>query len=169
MMNLSCDLCGKTFNCKAKFLTHLKTLHMTKLFDCDFCGKKFTWKNELRSHIRMHNKKTKCQVCYSLVSNMKTHIKTVHVQGQKVPCSICGVRVAKNYLKRHIIARHVEKPKRFKCEECDEAFSAQSLVIKHRKKEHGLKAFPCHCGFYSYCAKTTREHILAHDGNSSCS
>lgn len=140
---------------------------MSRTFDCDICGKKFSMKCYLQQHIGTHDKKKKCRICKKFVSNMKVHIGSVHIYGKRIPCAICGEMISKTFMKRHISARHVEKPKKFKCEDCDEAFVYKSKLIEHKKKEHGFKAFTCHCGYANDWITKFKEHQKVHVGSSS--
>lgn len=135
----SCDICGKMYKFKHAIAAHMKASHMTETYDCDICGKKFSFKNYIRQHMGIHNKKSKCQICHKMVKNMKSHIGTIHIYENKKACAICGVMIYKQYMKNHINARHIEKPKPFQCEKCDEAFQYKFMLFKHNQREHHAK------------------------------
>lgn len=161
----SCDLCGKIYFHKQYLKTHMESVHMSNKFDCKVCGKRFARTVYLRQHLKTHNKKTKCNICDKLVTDAKSHFITVHSKEAKSPCAICGVIFYNNYMKHHIKARHLEKPKPFKCDKCDQAFLHKGKFIEHKTEKHGFKPLRCHCG-YSNPFKF-KKHQKVHAGQSS--
>lgn len=161
---LTCDLCGKKYESKSALIAHMQSWHMKHTFGCDICGRNFSLKRYIRQHMGTHNRKTKCEICRKLVSNMKIHIAARHIykKKKKLSCPICGLN--QTNLKKHINARHVEKPKPFKCDECEENFLYKFERLEHQRKKHGFKTFRCHCGFRSDCATRTRDHKKVHTG-----
>lgn len=104
----------------------------------------------------------KCSICYKLLSNLKTHEKTVHGEsrvncdqcdyqtgqkvslrrhqlamhvGQKRECSYCGKKYKWEVdLRRHITSYH--KDKTFSCNDCGKVFTQQRSFVTHRKSVH---------------------------------
>lgn len=147
----SCDLCPKTYIFKQSLNAHIKNTHVTiTKFSCERCAKKFTRKGDFLAHLETHNEKKKCKICRRLVADMKGHLKR-HSNNKKVPCAVCGDIILKDCMARHLKNRHDEKPKRFKCEDCDEAFPMNCELIDHKKEKHGFKMIACHCNFTKNC------------------
>lgn len=157
----SCDQCPKTYTAYSALSSHKKFSHKEyEPFVCDICGRKTKTKAEARSHVFTHQSKSKCRICHKFVANLMGHMWT-HKK-KKISCTICGEMIVKKCMEQHIKARHVEKPKPFKCEQCDEAFLRKRDLVKHKKEKHGFKLFRCHCSYRIDCPKRFREHKKLH-------
>ena len=96
---IKCDVCGKVFIHKGLLHQH-NLVHATdKPFQCNVCGKKLLSRNILR-HSKIHEKKLPvCHICgmtFSLLSNMRRHIKQFHQGAEEIkldtsvpPCYYC--------------------------------------------------------------------------------
>lgn len=159
----SCDQCPKTYTAYSALSSHKKFSHEEyEPFVCDICGRKTKTKAEARSHVFTHQSKSKCRICHTFVANLMGHMWT-HKK-KKISCTICGEMIVKNHvtLEQHIKVRDAEKPKPFKCEQCDEAFLRKRDLVKHKKEKHGFKLFRCHCSYRIDCPKRFREHKKLH-------
>ncbi|CAH1391032.1 unnamed protein product [Nezara viridula] len=107
-----CELCGKSFNRRARLNEHTKFIHLgAKPFECDQCPKTFIRKEDLNRHLIIH-------------SGVKAH-----------KCPICTKSFAmKSSLKVHLLT-HTKEPPR-SCDECGRAFIRQDCLLRHMRNKH---------------------------------
>ncbi|KAG6439312.1 hypothetical protein O3G_MSEX000667 [Manduca sexta] len=78
---ITCELCGKTFNWRHYFVSHMRKTHSHKKHACPNCEKRFVDKSDLDGHIAAkHNgvKKFQCTSCdrkYSSRPGLMMHLK----------------------------------------------------------------------------------------------
>lgn len=87
-----CEYCGKVFDRKENYKTHLKFIHF-KIRDqeCKLCGKIFVVKGGLTRHMKSHTgiKPFKCDLCskaFSENANLKIHKQKMHAGDDKAKC-----------------------------------------------------------------------------------
>ena len=73
-------------------------MNSEKQYECDDCFKSFTRKDHLRNHVI-----------------------TIHGEGNKKPCEICGSLISKNNMNAHIKTHQGTKD--YQCDLCQKAFS----------------------------------------------
>ena len=87
-----CDICGWE-GAKRNYNHHVKYNHMKEEVTCDKCGKKFNCKVHLQKHANREHRTQQCTLCGMEVKSvyMKRHMLTKHTDDSAMPyqCSIC--------------------------------------------------------------------------------
>ena len=80
----------------------------------------------------------KCMICdktYTTLTNLNTHIDTVH-KGKRYPCSSCDYEsTQKGHLKEHVMSKHDGIV--FNCKTCDEQYTTKGGLRSHSKRCKG--------------------------------
>ncbi|XP_030852221.1 zinc finger protein 37-like [Strongylocentrotus purpuratus] len=150
-LQYKCSTCGKTFNAKVTYRTHVET-HQDKTkrqkYHCKTCDKtylsKYTYNNHMDSHVGK-SKLFKCDTCGKTCASksyLEYHINTIHIKEIKYTCEVCGQR----FYDTRRIKSHVEshKERAFKCEECGKGFIRAYQLKNHKKTVHS-NAGHCLC------------------------
>jgi uncharacterized Zn-finger protein len=138
--------CEMSFDKKSKLSKHISQFHKAKTnftnFECyyPFCGKIYNSQNKLNQHIEnKHNlnilnnplqeKKAKeffqcpfedCYKSYSIMFNLKVHIKTFHYELKEFACNECNQSFKhKCSLERHILRIHQNHSQKYLLESCN--------------------------------------------------
>ena len=56
-MSFQCNLCKKSFSCKAYLNNHIRRHQSTKRIPCELCDKTFSSKGHLTAHVLQHHNK----------------------------------------------------------------------------------------------------------------
>ena len=91
--NLDCLICGKKFKFESAMKVHVKRAHLKiKDFHCDECDKSFTSKSNLTTHKQTHSgEKFPCHICGVQLArkiNLINHMKSAHMEGAEKPYTI---------------------------------------------------------------------------------
>ena len=145
-----CDKCPSTFAWKSNLWRH-KFIHTkAQQVTCDICHKQFADKYILQKHKLIHDRPQKlnkcpfCNVTFSLVANLKNHLKShkgenldlSEISGQTGagskeqasaylphPCSICSAVLANKWsLKKHMMIHTDDRPYKCNVDGCTAAF-----------------------------------------------
>lgn len=97
--------------------------------------------NNTGSNRRMKKaKRFKCESCgsaFSMRSNLRRHVKTVHEDRRGWRCDICGAAFGlKQNLCTHVRVKH-EKLRPFTCDACGGTFGYKQVLQNHRRSIHG--------------------------------
>lgn len=106
----------------------------------DGCNSKFSLKSDLKQHIKsvhLKLKDVKCDQCNyecSSKSHLNQHIKIVHLCIKDMECNQCNYKCStKGTLNQHIKAVHL-RIKDVECDQCNYKCSTKSTLKRHSKK-----------------------------------
>jgi hypothetical protein len=161
-----CGQCKDLFEIKDDVMKHRIRVHRVQLERvrmgrqrapvakkiCDICGKEL--KYSLEKHLELKHSGTDenipCPECGKTFR--KQILLTCHIQGvhAKIPCTICGMMVAKARRWRHHQQNHTaEQDRKYKCEQCGKGFSDRARLKDHVNIHTGAKPYVC-----KFCANT---------------
>ncbi len=203
-----CSQCPVKLQSYEDYQKHVNDVHEGKWrYKCGFCKEMFDAKWELRSHCKALHvsrpvnakkkkdyvpKKKVCNVCGSLVSNLKIHIEGVHGSAHhpcshctlvfktipslqrhiewvhvKMPCTECGEMVGVRKMTRHIEQKHTSiYDRKFKCDVCGKGFSDKSKLSDHKNTHTGEKPFKCKFCTAAFASRGTHAmHQRSHLGH----
>ncbi|CAG9861735.1 unnamed protein product [Phyllotreta striolata] len=152
-----CELCGKGFRIKYKFILHKKKEHLNvRNFKCDVCGKCFFTNGDLRSHAKMTHQKLRPHVCeycgtgFSSSYALKTH-KRQHTNEKPFVCEYCNEGFRQRVsLKSHLKSKHgIEEAKAWFCKVCERGFATNYALSIHERLHEVRKCHVCSESFGS--------------------
>src|SRR3981189_2821737 len=141
----------------------------TKVYECEMCGKTFTNKKSRRLHRKTHNKVPSASAanpsCSTTSGNQTSSQQkpTTSKQRSTLQCSFCNkVQHSKRDFQNHIAAIHTSyncadctksfntrksfaahqklHKKKYQCSQCAKTFMYATLLKRHMKVQHGVKA-----------------------------
>lgn len=147
---VSCEICGKVFQCLSKNIKYRYQEHMfihtgEKPYKCQFCERAFRDRSTRKKHERSHTgerpyKCTMCERAFSQLRLLRNHIRT-HTGEKPFQCDLCDLRFAKQCnLKYHMRVHTKEKP--YTCELCHKSFTQSGTYYKHMRRHTSNQ--PCH-------------------------
>lgn len=139
---IACPFCCERLSCGKRLDEHFSRQCPTNVdLSCDICGKSFATKTLLRDHLTNHNRKFACPVnsCSFMGRNFRsvaTHMQYVHSDERKFgPCPFCDkyFKTLKDY-KAHIVTHN--KSGEFKCQNCDYVTTTLKSLRYHERFKH---------------------------------
>lgn len=133
-----CDLCHKFYKTKENLLRHMQDTHINEIIRqypdsrcCSFC-KKFFLKEHYQDHIKQKHKRIQCDTCEKVFFSIRSFRQHRKWHGStRYSCDLCNYKsVCKYRLEMHIVAVHLRRPPRSKCEHCGK------MIISHVLKKH---------------------------------
>ncbi|CRL05319.1 CLUMA_CG018230, isoform A [Clunio marinus] len=173
--DLSCHICGESFE-KIHFLcSHMKSVHNTKPKVNCVSGKIIESTQGLNQHYEEHvmDKKeffrcSECNKTYQWYSGFKNHMKTYHGElhdQRKFHCDVCG----KSFKEARHLSVHMNShlPDELKfvhtCEYCDKKYSSTFSLKQHIKHVHVKdENFKCHSCDKTFSRKANLDSHLNH-------
>ena len=134
----SCSLCLLTFKGPGILRRHMLQVHR-RLHDetvCIVCGKSFSRTDYLRKHeikCRQEKVKLNCQYCTKEFSSKRGKTLQEKLDGRR---DIIKIGKSTRYLSNDEV--EIQASKRVVCHMCDEIFTCQQNLQKHKEIEHGL-------------------------------
>ncbi|KAK3875244.1 hypothetical protein Pcinc_019844 [Petrolisthes cinctipes] len=159
-----CDLCGKGFLHKGRYLLHNR-LHKQVILQCDTCKDRFSTREDINIH-QQNTEHTglgiieiekageqvefKCPHCptrtFVTQDGYNNHVSSMHEGAKPYACATCGKRFAYQHSLRNHYALH-EPPKEereYPCPMCGKVFTHPSSLIYHRDSTHNNgRVFVC--------------------------
>lgn len=160
-----CNLCGKEYSTKYKFIIHEKT-HTLK-YKCDKCHEVFQYNHLLHLHegIKHGSKRYECKICnksfedltYFYLHNKGHNPKYALKDKEKKPlnnsliCELCGKMLrGKDSLRKHMVWHSGES--NFECTACGKKFKSTNSLTVHHRIHLDEKPYQC-----KQCDKTFRQ------------
>ena len=187
--NCTVDKCNKTYTRSAHLKRHLLKHHgqpaktqddkedleaSENRIKCTQCPKVFSNKYSLQKHSKVHldSQRYTCQKCGKTFHKhhfLTSHIALEHQEGganRKITCKKCDKGfLYESQLKRHF-TRHHEKPKKYKCQQCNIEFALWTKMRTHVSSAHpkiGKQCEVCKKTFFGPCATgNLQEHRATH-------
>lgn len=95
-----------------------------------------------------------CKKEFSCKAQLTRHLKT-HAGFKKHVCEKCGITYREaGSLRRHILAKHTNREKPYKCNQCSLSFDLRSTLTRHVRTHTGEKPFGCDICHKSYPSKS---------------
>ncbi|XP_050717886.1 zinc finger protein 184-like [Eriocheir sinensis] len=179
-----CDLCGKGFLHKGRYLLHNR-LHKEVILQCDTCKDRFSTREDINIH-QLNTQHTglgiievekednqvefKCPHCptrtFVTQEGYNNHVSSMHEGVKPYACGTCGKRFAYQHSLRNHYALH-EPPKEereYPCPTCGKVFTHPSSLIYHRDSSHNNgRVFVCHlCGSTFKHKQLLQRHYSVH-------
>ena len=138
----TCAIGSLTFKHKDSLTLHDASAHKRKFkMICQFCGRGFNIKTEYQSHIYRHKGLTpyqcsKCGDYFRAKYTLKCHFAGCGVIERNYNCKICQRSFKRpSYLKEHIRDIH-ENPRGIICVKCGKKFKCRSTYRHHQRRHH---------------------------------
>ena len=145
------------------------------LFKCTNCELLFTGQSDLASHAaNCHNlhksdKQYLCETCgqhFLHPSSLRAHKASQHAGESPFKCNFCDIEFSslnhvRDHIKKHILP---ESLKKYKCDDCGQAFVHSSNLSRHRLTHSGTKNHICEvCGKGFHQKSNLRSHMEVHN------
>lgn len=139
----TCKDCGKTFNSRKQFRTHIESgVHTdTPKYKCHKCDKVFDSQKGLKNHMVVHtdDRPFRCSICGAAFKEnvtLKRHLGTHDDNRPKYDCPICGKSLgSEKSLKMH--QKMVHEGEKHPCEKCDSVLGSRAAYLLHMQRSHG--------------------------------
>jgi len=167
-----CSFCDMEFtnkNTEYRLQSHIKYTHdkLTKPPNkpreelCKICSKIIKG-GKMKQHVdTMHGKENlHCEYCNKVYKSFHT-LKRHKVQCKVETCSECGIIVARDRMKKHVIISHSPYESRpFKCQYCPKGYAANGDLKKHVQRVHLKTTF--HKCLLCFKAFTYKSELVIH-------
>ena len=178
--------CGATFAFRTTMKKHMSINHSIICLKstCFICGKLFDDYADFLAHVKVHTRKSQCDVCkltFVNDENLKKHKEKFHKddeEGRNFQCSvswaimvkfiyltifclqICSAKFKrKEHLNSHNIYKHSDKnARKFPCKDCSSSFLTRQDLKNHEKSHSQVKISCLYCAYECRDLKSIRRH-----------
>jgi len=163
---MPCFLCHISFKKKQHLLYHMASLHQPNQFECNNCHQEFSLVANLKRHVKQVHEKVKafeCPTCHAVFGRLqqfKKHMASSHKQMQTSECSICQKQIRSGKEMRiHMKIAHPVS-KILECPICKHRFRLAWNLKSHIQLVHQGSKFQC-----SLCPKaySTQSNLKRHE------
>ncbi|XP_011663291.2 uncharacterized protein LOC100889583 isoform X2 [Strongylocentrotus purpuratus] len=167
---VTCGVCGKSFNKMEKLMRHVKIHTTDKKYECEFCKKSFGRSDHLARHRRTHTeKKFHCKRCDDRFKDVKEY--RLHMETHKeIPvekaysCTLCDMSFPKHTtLIKHKLSHNVEG--QHQCKKCGDVHPDETSLESHECQQDEDKVHSClDCGKGFKTVYALTRHLFCHTG-----
>jgi hypothetical protein len=182
--------CNAAFTHRSSINKHMLLAHQLKTDKntCMMCGRRFTQYSEFLSHVKMHTRKSECDICkltFVTDEKMQAHRERVHKNDSDDRSFKCHVSLSiylvhitfinsvhfqlcdamfkrKEHLNSHITYRHTDQntSRRFQCNDCPATFITRQDLRNHQKSHTQLKKNCAYCNYDCRDLKSIKLHCM---------
>ncbi|XP_023943088.2 histone H4 transcription factor [Bicyclus anynana] len=165
--------CSQSYNSIQSLFDHVKHhISYSERHLCSWagCGAVFPRRPLLTMHVRSHTRERviACYHCgqhFACNRKLSDHLIRQNVDPSTgIPCSMCGVLFASEYLKREHERQHISA---YACAMCDMSAPSPAALAYHMRYRHlsssGTRTHACpHCSYKAVTKSDLRKHIPIH-------
>uniref|UniRef100_A0A182PTK4 C2H2-type domain-containing protein n=1 Tax=Anopheles epiroticus TaxID=199890 RepID=A0A182PTK4_9DIPT len=163
-----CVLCGKTVNCLSR---HLNSHTRKNTYDCPHCCQQLTDQSNLKRHIRaVHLKKeivfcTPCDRGFRSKNSYDAHMRAHHGVGETYECKLCSKTFKHpSGYRKHLSQSHTDV-RNHACSICGKLFKDRATVQQHEMVHSNNRPYACGICSKQFKSQFARTtHQLTHSG-----
>lgn len=171
--NLRCRECDFVTKRKTHLKAHTQSKHTEMRYELVFCSKcsvttklKYVKNRGMEEfhcklcRTRLHLQCMQCGHLLETQQSMLHHLNFSCNRPSNLCCSMCDyVSTRKGHLQEHIIAKHTEGPKMYKCPACQREYRTQGLLRRHERECGNDELLRCeYCNYSSSVPTNLQRH-----------
>ncbi|XP_049883363.1 zinc finger protein 354B-like [Pectinophora gossypiella] len=168
-----CSICEKTFDSRAKKLTHEHIAHKTgtKRSKCNYCDARFCSYGQKITHMMKEHDfrpvEQKCNACdktFLKRRDLWNHTKKFHLMDRPHECDVCGKNYFSNYeLKKHMVTHTGIRA--YQCAICLKSYGRKFTLREHMRIHENDRRFKCEACGQAFVQKCSwKSHMKSRHG-----